>query len=79
MKGSAMLAVQACTLALAVLLATPGVAQEKALSQDGQNFIMQRMGRLNIQSFDRQAHRPMTHARGSQRLLHEGESERRTR
>jgi len=63
MKGSAMLAVQACALALAVLVATPGVAQERALSADGQNFIMQRMERQNIQAFDRQAHRPMSHAR----------------
>jgi subtilase family serine protease len=63
MKGSAMLAVQACALALAVLVATPGVAQERALSADGQNFIMQRMARQNIQAFDRQAHRPMSHAR----------------
>jgi hypothetical protein len=63
MKGSAMLAVQACALALAVLVATPGVAQERALTADGQNFIMQRMERRNLQAFDRQAHRPMSHAR----------------
>ena len=63
MKGSAMFAFQACALALAVLAATPGVAQERALSQEGQNFIMQRMERQNIQAFDRQAHRPMSHAR----------------
>src|ERR1700760_4188551 len=63
MKGSAMLAVQACALALAVLVATPGVAQERALSVDGQNFIMQRVERQNIQAADRQAHRPMSHAR----------------
>ena len=50
-------------LALAVLVATPGVAQERALTADGQNFIMQRMERQNIQAFDRQAHRPISHAR----------------
>jgi len=72
MKGSAMLAVQACALALAVLLATPGVAQETALSPDGQNFIMQRMARQNIQAFDRQAHRPMTHARVCSAAAEEG-------
>jgi hypothetical protein len=42
MKGSAMLAGQACALALAAMMTTPGVAQEKALTLAGQNFILQR-------------------------------------
>lgn len=50
-------------LALAVMLSTPGGAQERALSLDDQSFILQRMERQGAQDLERQSHRPMSHSR----------------
>jgi len=72
MKGSASLAAQATALGLAVLISTPGHAQERALSLDGQSFIMQRMARQGAQDVERQAHRPMSHARVCSTAAEEG-------
>ena len=66
MKGSAMLAGQACALVLAVMMTTPGVAQERALSLEGQRFLMQGMERLQAQGANAGGaggHRPMSHSR----------------
>jgi hypothetical protein len=46
MKGSAVLAGQAVCVALAVMMTTPGFAQEKALTLEGQRFLMQGMEQL---------------------------------
>src|SRR5882762_2232278 len=75
MKGSAMLAAQACALALAVMMTTPGVAQEQALTPEGQRFILQGseqpettksaagITRSEAEGSRAGGHRPMTHAR----------------
>jgi subtilase family serine protease len=75
MKGSAMLAAQACGLALAVMMTTSGVAQEQALTPEGQRFILQgseqpettksAAGITRSEAGGSRAggHRPMTHAR----------------
>jgi subtilase family serine protease len=61
MKGMAGLAGQAFSLVLAVMMTTSGVAQERALSLEGQRFLM-RGTEQQLQAREG-GHRPMSHSR----------------
>ncbi|MFL6603786.1 MAG: peptidase S8 [Steroidobacteraceae bacterium] len=61
MKGLAVLAGQACFLLLAVMTTTSGFAQERALSLEGQRFLM-RGAEQQLQARGN-GHRPMSHGR----------------
>ncbi len=58
-----MFAGQACALALAVMMTTPGGAQEKALTLQGQRFLLQGMEQLEARGGGGGGHRPMSHSR----------------
>src|SRR5271169_5813945 len=60
MKGLAGLAAQALSLGVAVMMTTSGVAQEKALTLEGQRFVMQGAEQLQARGG---GHRPMSHSR----------------
>jgi subtilase family serine protease len=60
MKGMTGLSIRVCLLAMAAMLTAPGLAQERALTVEGQQFMMKRMHRWQAQSA---GHMPMTHAR----------------
>jgi subtilase family serine protease len=61
MKGLAVLAGQACSLLLAVMTTPSGFAQERALSLEGQRFLM-RGAEQQLQARG-SGHRPMSHGR----------------
>ena len=61
MKGLAVPAGQACSLLLAVMTTTSGFAQERALSLEGQRFLM-RGAEQQLQARG-SGHRPMSHGR----------------
>src|SRR6266850_6349397 len=63
MKGLAVLAGQACSLLLAVMTTTTGLAQERALSLEGQRFLMRGAEQQLQARGSGSGHRPMSHGR----------------
>ena len=61
MKRMARLAGQACYALLAAMMTTSGFAQEKALTLEGQRFLMR--GAEQLQARGGHGHRPMSHSR----------------
>jgi subtilase family serine protease len=73
MKGSAMRAGLGVTLGLAVMMTTPGFAQEKALTLEGQRFLMQGTEQLQARGAEeRGGHRPMSHSRVCSAVMEAG-------
>jgi subtilase family serine protease len=60
MKGWTGLSGRVCSLALAVMMTSPAFAQERALSLEGQRFLMRGMEQAQART---NGHRPMSHAR----------------
>jgi subtilase family serine protease len=63
MKGRTVLGGQACSLVLAVLMTTPGLAQQQALTVQGQQFLMGGTEQSQVRTTERDGHRPTSHTR----------------